>query len=105
MKNKGPISKKITQILHGADYNPDQWLEYPQIIEEDFRLMDVAGCQVMSLGIFSWSSYEKEEGQYDFSWLDTIMDRMASEGKYVILATPSGARPAWLSQKYPEVLQ
>ena len=90
-------------ILHGGDYNPDQWLDSPQIIDEDFRLMDLAGCNAFSIGIFSWTSYEKEDGVYDFAWLDDIMDRMAKAGKKVFLATPSGSKPAWLSQKYPEI--
>ena len=33
------------------------------------------------------------------------MDDMAKAGVHVILSTPSGARPAWMSEKYPEVLR
>lgn len=90
-------------LLHGGDYNPDQWLHMPEIIDEDFRLMKLAGCNTFSVGIFAWTSYEKEEGVFDFSWLDAILDRMEKAGQKVILATPSGAKPAWLAEKYPEV--
>ena len=45
---------KYPHILHGADYNPDQWQEFPEVIEEDMRLMKLAGCNVMSIGIFAW---------------------------------------------------
>lgn len=103
--NYGPISKKIPKMLHGADYNPEQWIHYEGVWDEDFRLMDLAHVNVMTVGIFSWSALEPEEGRYDFKWLDQIMDRLAQEGKFAILATPSGARPAWLSQKYPSVLR
>ena len=103
--NYGPISNKIPKMIHGGDYNPDQWMNYEGIWDEDFRLMDLAHVNVMTLGTFSWSSLEAEEGRFDFSWMDQIMDRLAAEGKYAILATPSGARPAWMSQKYPEVLR
>jgi beta-galactosidase len=103
--NYGPISNKIPKMIHGGDYNPDQWINYEGIWDEDFRLMDLAHVNVMTIGIFSWSSLEPEEGRFDFSWMDQIMDRLAAEGKYAILATPSGARPAWLSHKYPEVLR
>ena len=92
-------------LLHGADYNPDQWLEHPEIIEEDMRLMKLAGCNVMSIGIFAWATLEPEEGKYDFSFLDFIMDKLDTNGIKAILATPSGARPAWMAQKYPEVLR
>ncbi len=90
-------------LLHGGDYNPDQWLHMPEIIDEDFRLMKLAGVNAFSVGIFAWTSYEKSEGAFDFAWLDEIMDRMAEAGNKVIVATPSGAKPAWLAEKYPEV--
>lgn len=92
-------------MLHGADYNPDQWLHDPQVLDEDVRLMKLAGCNVMSVGIFAWAALEPSEGQYDFGWLDDVMERLVGAGVYVNLATPSGARPAWMSQKYPQVLR
>ncbi len=91
------------RILHGGDYNPDQWLRTPEVIDEDFRLMKLAGCNAFSIGIFSWTSYEPEEGTYRFDWLDRVMAAMADAGHKVILATPSGSRPAWMSKKYPEI--
>lgn len=48
---------------------------------------------------------EPKEGEYDFSFYDKIINRLYENGIKTILATPSGARPAWLSQKYPEVLR
>lgn len=100
-----PISNKLPHMLHGADYNPEQWLRYPEILQEDIRLMKLAKCNVMSIGIFSWVSLEPEEGQYTFEWLDEILNTFAENGIYAFLATPSGARPAWMSAKYPEVLR
>lgn len=105
IKKFPPINPSFPHFMHGGDYNPDQWLESPEIIDEDIRMMKLAGCNTMSLGIFSWSMLEPEEGTYNFEWLDTIMNKLAANGISVILATPSGARPAWLSQKYPEVLR
>lgn len=92
-------------MLHGADYNPEQWQHYPEVLAEDIRLMKLAKCNVMSVGIFSWVSLEPEEGVFTFEWLDRILDSFAENGIYAFLATPSGARPAWMSQKYPEVLR
>jgi beta-galactosidase len=99
-----PVTK-VHHFLHGADYNPEQWKNNPEIIDEDIRLMKLAGCNVMSLGIFSWVSLEPEEGVYTLEWLDEIIDRLYENDIYVILATPSGARPAWLAKKYTEVLR
>jgi len=99
------INPKFPFMIHGGDWNPDQWLDEPNIIEEDFRLMKLAGINSATLAIFAWAKIEPQEGKYDFEWLDKIMDRMAKEGMAVILATPSGARPSWLAYKYPEVLR
>lgn len=96
---------KAHYLLHGGDYNPDQWLDYPEILEQDLELMEEASANAFSVGIFAWSTLEPEEGTYQFEWLDKILDDLAAKGSKVLLATPSGARPAWLSQKYPEVLR
>ena len=104
-KNYGFISDKIRGLIHGADYNPDQWLHVEGILEEDIRYMRQAGCNAMAVNIFGWSACEPQEGEYRFDWLDRVIDRLYEAGIYAILATPSGARPAWMSQKYPEVLR
>ncbi len=102
-KRLPPINSKFPHILHGGDYNPDQWIKTPEVWDEDIRLMKLAGCNAMSIGIFSWAMLEPAEGEFDFTWLDTIMDKLAENGIYAVLATPSGSKPGWLSEKYPEV--
>ncbi|VDG33588.1 beta-galactosidase [Lactobacillus sp.] [Lactiplantibacillus mudanjiangensis] len=96
---------KVNEFLHGGDYNPDQWLDQPAIIDQDFKFFKEAKLNTLTLGIFSWAKLEPTEGHYDFSWLDDIFDRAAAQNGKVILATPSGARPQWLAQKYLEVLR
>ena len=98
-----PIIPAFPHVLHGADWNPDQWLQEPSIIDEDFRLMEKSGCNTFSVGIFAWATLEPEEGRFEFAWLDDIMNRLAAHGFYAFLATPSGAKPHWMSEKYPEV--
>lgn len=100
-----PINPRFPAIWHGGDYNPDQWLSRPEIIDEDFRLFPLAGVNVVSIGIFAWARLEPEDEVYDFGWLDKLMDRLASSGMKAVLATPSGSKPAWMSQKYPEILR
>lgn len=92
-------------FLHGADYNPEQWLHDKGVWDEDMRLMRLANCNEMSVGIFSWAKLEPREGEYDFSFLDEIIEKIGQNGGKVILATPSGARPRWLAETYPEVLR
>lgn len=96
---------KPAVLLHGADYNPEQWLDEPGVLQEDIRLMQQASCNVMAVGIFAWSALEREEGVFTFGWLDETLDRLAAGGLKVWLATPSGARPPWLAAQYPEVMR
>lgn len=103
--NKIISTPKFPHILHGGDYNPEQWRTYPDILERDIELFKKANINCVSLGIFAWAALEPEEGFFDFEWLDQIIDRLYENGIYVDLATPSGARPQWLAQKYPEVLR
>ena len=90
-------------FLHGADYNPDQWLSYPEILAQDPEMMAEAHCNCMSVGIFAWAMLEPKEGEYHFEELDRIIENLAAKGIKTILATPSAARPRWMAEKYPEV--
>lgn len=105
IKKFPPVNSKLPHIIHGGDYNPEQWKDTPGIWDEDMRLMKLAHCNAMTVGIFSWVNLEPSEGNFTFDWLDEILNRLAENNAYAILATPSGARPAWMSQKYPEVLR
>ena len=96
---------KTEKLLHGGDYNPEQWLNRPDILEKDIEMLKEAGCNVVSLGIFSWSTLEPEEGFYQTEWLENIVNNLYENGIYTILATPTGARPKWMADKYPEVLR
>ena len=93
------------RLLHGGDYNPDQWLKYPEILADDIKFMQESRTNTFSVGIFAWAALEPTEGNFDFGWLDKIMDDIAGFGGNVVLATPSAARPTWLAEKYPEVLR
>ena len=92
-------------MLHGGDYNPDQWLDRPDILARDIELMKQAHINCVSLAIFAWAALEPEEGSYTFGWLGDVIENLYQNGIYTVLATPSGARPAWMAQKYPEVLR
>lgn len=105
MATKKYIREDYPHFLHGADYNPEQWKDYPDILEEDMRLMKLAKMNEMTIGVFSWAELEPEEGVFDFSFMDKAFDMIEANGGKIILATPSGARPKWLADKYPEVLR
>ena len=93
---------RIPHFIYGADYNPDQWTE--DIWLEDARLMQEAGVNLVSLGIFSWSKLQPAHDQFDFDWLDRLMNLLHEHGVNVNLATPTASPPAWLVRSYPDVL-
>ena len=91
-----------TKLHFGGDYNPEQWSKDVWI--EDIRLMQNAGVNLVSLGIFSWANLEPSDGNYQFGWLDEIMDLLHEGGISVDLATATASPPAWLSAAHPEML-
>lgn len=102
MTNK---TMQFAGLMHGGDYNPEQWLDQPEILAEDIRLMKEANINCVTLGVFAWSVYEPHEGEYRFNWLLAIMNNLWAAGIHVILATPTAARPAWLDLNYTETMR
>jgi beta-galactosidase len=99
----GPLlGGRLPHLLYGGDYNPEQWPE--DIWQEDVRLMREAGVNLVSIGIFSWSQLEPTEGNYDFGWLDRVLDLLHKGGVAADLATATASPPPWLVTKHPEVL-
>ena len=62
---------RTDKLLHGGDYNPEQWLKRPDILEKDIDMLEESGCNVVSLGIFSWSTLEPEAVSYTHLTLPT----------------------------------
>ncbi|TKV27281.1 beta-galactosidase [Arthrobacter sp. NamB2] len=88
------------QLRYGGDYNPEQWPRHVWL--EDIALMQQTGINLVSIGIFSWALLEPRDGEFDFTFLDDIMDLLASAGIDVDLGTPTAAPPAWFWKKYPQ---
>ena len=97
------IYNKIKKILYGGDYNPEQWPK--EIWKEDMRLLKEAHIDTLTLNVFSWAALQPSEEEYDFSRLDEIMDMVKENGFQVCLATSTGAHPAWMAKKYPDILR
>lgn len=102
---KSVATPKFPFILHGGDYNPEQWKDYPDILDKDIELFKKANINCVSLGIFSWANLEPKKDCFDFEWLDNVINKLYSNGIRVILATPSASRPQWLAEEFPEVLR
>ena len=90
------------RIAFGGDYNPEQWPR--EVWDEDVALMREAGVSFVTLGVFSWSWLEPAKGEYEFDWLDEVMDLLHANGIAVDLATATATPPPWLSTAHPDLL-
>jgi beta-galactosidase len=89
-------------VAYGGDYNPEQWA--PDVWEEDARLMQEAGVNLVTLAVFAWAKLEPADGRYDFTWLDQVIDLLYAHGVRVDLATSTASPPPWLIRLHPEIL-
>lgn len=88
--------------LLGVAYYPEHWP--PSRWADDIRLMQEAGIEVVRLAEFAWAQLEPAPGRFDFSWLDNIIEQIVAAGMQVILCTPTAAPPAWMVERYPDML-
>ncbi|AEE44666.1 beta-galactosidase [Cellulomonas fimi] len=90
----------LDRIAYGGDYNPEQWPE--EVWKEDVTLMREAGVNLVSVGIFSWALLEPREGEFDFGWLDRLLELLHDNGIRVDLGTPTASPPAWFFAAHPD---
>ena len=94
--------KPEKMIETGVYYYPEAW--NPDHWERDIKNISEIGFEFIHLAEFGWAKMEPEEGKYDFSWLDKVIELSSKYKLKVILGTPTATPPVWLSQKYPEIL-
>jgi beta-galactosidase len=92
----------MSGFKYGGDYNPEQWPA--EVWRDDVRLMNRAGVNLASVGIFSWARIEPRDGEFDFAWLDEVLDLLHAGGVRVDLATATASPPPWLAVAHPEML-
>ena len=83
---------KVTKMLYGGDYNPEQWPKETR--ERDMELLREAGVDVVTLNVFNWAMIQSSEERYDFSELDETVKRVTENGMSICMATSTGAHPA-----------
>ncbi|WP_329087284.1 beta-galactosidase [Actinomadura citrea] len=93
---------RVPGLLYGGDYNPEQWPE--EVWAEDVRLMNEAGVNLVTVGVFSWARLQPGPDAWDFGWLDRLLDLLAAHGVAADLATATASPPAWLVRRHPEML-
>ncbi|MCR2804855.1 beta-galactosidase [Paenibacillus soyae] len=95
------INSKLPKMWYGGDYNPEQW-DAPTM-EEDMRMFKLAEIDIATVNVFSWAKIQPSEETYDFSELDRILDKLQQNNVAVCLATATGAHPAWMAKRHPDV--
>lgn len=99
---KRRVVPKISGLIYGGDYNPEQWPE--QVWHEDMALMKKAGVNLVTICVFAWSRIEPRPGEYDFDWVHRLMDLLAENGIFACLANATASPPHWMARLYPESL-
>jgi beta-galactosidase len=97
-----PQRLQTARFQLGACYYPEQWPA--SLWEDDLRRMRELGFSVIRIAEFAWTIFEPEEGVFHFDFFDRVMDLAHQYGLQVIMGTPTATPPAWLTAKYPEVL-
>jgi len=90
------------QLLYGAAYYPEYMPG--RAIDEDLRLMEEAGFNLIRVAESTWSTWEPREGEFDFSLLTRLLDAAQARHFRVLVGTPTYALPPWLVRKYPDIL-
>ncbi|MGI6109658.1 MAG: beta-galactosidase [Eubacteriaceae bacterium] len=95
--------EQTSKILYGGDYNPEQWPE--AVWKQDMRLFRLAGIDTVTLNVFSWATLQPNEETWNFTKLDKIIKLASDNNLNIILATSTGAMPAWMAHRHPDVLR
>lgn len=97
---KKPVATEKFEL--GVCYYPEHWPE--SMWEHDYRRMRELGFTIIRIGEFAWSIFEPVQGEFQFGLFDRAIDLAHKHGLQVVLGTPTATPPAWLTHKYPEVL-
>ncbi len=97
------ISNRLPKMFYGGDYNPEQWDHDTHL--DDLELFKQAGIDIATLNVFSWARNQPDEVTYNFEWLDNYINSLYESGIYTCLATSTGAHPAWMATRYPDILR
>ena len=90
------------RLTLGTCYYPEHW---PQAMwRSDLERMKENGIEVVRIAEFAWSKVEPREGEFTFDFFDEFLDLAAKMEMKVIFCTPTATPPAWLTHKYPQVL-
>src|SRR6266567_5374841 len=100
--NKNFAPDKLDTVLYGVAYYPE-YMPYDRL-DKDVEMMQKAGITVVRVGESTWSSWEPRDGEFQFTWMERVLDRLHQAGIKVILGTPTYSIPTWLYKEHPDIL-
>ena len=92
----------MKELLFGAAYY-DEYMPCERL-EQDVAMMKKAGINTVRIAESTWSTCEPQEGVFDFSHVERVMDAMEEAGIHVIIGTPTYAVPTWMVKSHPDVI-
>ena len=92
----------MKKLLYGAAYY-DEYMPYDRL-QQDVAMMKKAGINTVRIAESTWSTCEPQEGVFDFSHVERVMDAMEEAGINVIIGTPTYAIPTWMVKSHPDVM-
>ena len=93
---------KMSTVLYGVAYYPEYMPN--DRLDKDVEMMQKAGITVVRVGESTWSSWEPRDGDFQFAWMQRVLDRLHQAGIKVILGTPTYSIPTWLYQEHPDIV-
>ncbi len=92
----------MKELLFGAAYY-DEYMPCERLAQ-DVAMMKKAGINTVRIAESTWSTCEPQEGVFDFSHVERVMDAMEEAGINVIIGTPTYAVPTWMVKSHPDVI-
>jgi len=92
----------MNKPLFGAAYY-DEYMPYDRL-EADVKMMLDAKMNTVRIAESTWSTMEPQEGVFDFSHIDRVLDAMEKNNINVIIGTPTYAVPAWMAKLHPDII-
>ena len=86
----------------GVDWYPEQWgMDH---VDEDLDMIKELGANLIRIGDFAWDRFEPEEGRYDFTFFDEVIERAKKRGLNIMMCVPTATMTSWMYREHPEIM-
>ena len=86
----------------GVCYYPEHWSEDLWIT--DAKNIQKNGIKWVRIAEFAWSRIEPKPGDFNWNWLDKIVDILGNNNLKIVMCTPTATPPKWLVDQMPDMV-